>query len=202
MGSVVAKLQNNGAERGKAGAYAYLGAVYEGSAELQAISENAIFGNASPSGQLNLYGDLPIEQFGFSQDEFYVHLDEEPVTRPGVFMHFTLHKTYESAFNPNCPTNPITYRWAVGGPCRGDFYLGVVNPAATSLLSARDMWHGSIRMAIQKQSDEFIQLLEKKLAADMEMYSKCNTDSAVVKRYTLTLRRKLARAKGEQQPTE
>lgn len=165
--TVRAKLLCGWGERGKVGSYAHFNAVYEGSEDLQLVSENSIFGSATPTANLSLTGDVPSFKVG---EEYYVDIFSTEETRPddlGFLLVATLRKTYRSALNPNLPKNPISFRFAIegGGHCdvAGEFNMAIANPSAIEALDDGRYFVMGVKLARGRRSDAEIAAIGKML---------------------------------------
>ena len=104
----------------------WFNAVYEGSSELQKISENAIFGDASPSGSAHIDGSQEILGRFDHDEEYYIDFREGGGTKigdgaPDVLLVVDMKRSFRSAPNPNFPDhNEFRYvRQDLREPCRG-----------------------------------------------------------------------------------
>jgi hypothetical protein len=211
---------------GKVGRQVYMSAVYEGSTELQLISENAIFGDATPCGNLRLTGDVPNP---FAEgEEYYLDLfaPTEQWQRDGAQLELQAQKVFRSAVDPNFPTGHVTFRFALGfeGGVAGELDMAIANPAAVEALDDSRYFRFVVRLARYRASDKEIDI-RAGLLADAEAYygkewdkpepskstwqyaawrkisgapdaAQCTREEYIA-HYTRDLRRKLAIAKGE-----
>lgn len=162
--TVRAKMTCNSGSTGD-GVWLRFGAVFEGSAELQKISENAIFGDATPSGMLT----LDAADFGGpfqNGEDYYVDLRSTEPTTP-VLLKRRLRLAY---FTPPADRdlhgNGIMafFRWISTEPRNAQLEMGIRNPAA---IEALDTWAEpwmSITLATGRKSDVEIALRRKALA--------------------------------------
>jgi|SRR6185312_2149005 len=210
--------------KGEHGSQMFMSAVYEGSTELQKISENAIFGDATPCGNLHLSGALPE---GFEErEEYYLDLAEAgSPARDGEIVEMPARKVFRSAFDPNFPASHIVFRFALGdGDIRGELDMSIANPAAIEMLDGETEYRFAVRLARYRAGAEEIAIREKMLADMEECWGKewdkpepvgdhwrkwawrsidQRQDSPKVSReeyvahYTRDLRRKLAIARGD-----
>ena len=165
------KMSPQGAvDRGAKGAQLCLGAVYEGSDDLMRVSENAIFGNSTPTGNLQLHGDFPVEKFSQSwHEEYYVDMHEPgdiaALMGSDYLITFPARKFYQSQpATHNANESPcVTFRYAPLGDVSGCLWLGIKNPAAVEWLDSRENLVIGIKLARGRRSDAEIALREKQL---------------------------------------
>lgn len=134
-----------------------LAGVYEGSRELQTISENAIFGRATPAA----WGSLgPDAAALMTVDEYYLDLFPEGQGAGDYILTRTLTRT----FTAPCGEIPrIQYRYAAmeGDPV--SLELIVANPAANATMADLvDVCMG-VKLARGRRSDEEIALRQQLL---------------------------------------
>lgn len=211
ISSVRCKMTHNGvAQRGDKGAQIYMNAVYEGGGELQKISENAIFGEATPCANLALHGDFPVEAFQERDEEFYIDIyavDAKPA-RGDFILCFPARKSYQHYDQVN---GHYQFRFAPLGEVHGDLSMYVHNPVANAWLVEHDDVVVVIRLARGRRTDREIELRQKQLddalvsageqwERNAEFHKKNNPDltrEEYVENWVRGHRRKLARAKGE-----
>jgi hypothetical protein len=205
---VRAKMSLQNSSRGEKGTEVFLGAVYEGSNELQQVSENAIFGEATPSGSLSLHGDFSEFPFRRGEDgecpEFYIDLVPSGRTQPGG--SFILAVPVRMAFysGPSYQGSTISsFRYVSDGPISVNLYLGIANPDAVKSLAQMDQARMVIRLCDGRRSAAEIAVLEKMLADEtaaakqgVPSWCKDTTPEEWLERCTHSTRRKLARARG------
>lgn len=206
---VVAKMSPQGqVVRGERGAEMYLGAVYENNDKLRAMSENAIFGNSTPSGSLNVAGNFDIEKFSASwSEEYYVNMvaPGEPAPVTEYLLTFRARKVYQSAPSPS--DGGVSFRFAIMVPLSGDIRLLIKNPSATTWLTDLEEIDVYVSHAIGRRSPEEIAALKE----DLKTYTEDSRQHAIkynskpegspeleayVSSATLTRRRRLWRALG------
>ena len=208
--NVRAKMSANNAYRGQRGAEAYFSAVYEGSAELQKISENSMFGDATPSGNLSLIGDFAPEQFQqnpgtYEAPEFYIDLIPPGSDAGDFVLKVPVRKAFQSVQYQ--ATSITAFRFVSDGALQANLYLGIINPKAVGALDAIDHADMVIRVCDGRRSEAEIAVLEKMLAQEIKN-AEIHGENAryrndgeslehYVERFTRSTRRKLARAKGE-----
>lgn len=163
--------------KGQHGHKLWFNAVWEGSMELQGVSENAIFGNSSPSGSLTL--DAPmfpevVARF-VNHEEYFVDLFpsvEESDRWEGHdknkrIISVAVRKTYRSEFNPSWAEHPITFRLVSLGYAPSDvvvqFEISITNPRAIEALDQYDQPYLAVRLARGRRSDAEIALRQKML---------------------------------------
>lgn len=195
--SIRAKLSSGGIELGDRGKTVSFNAVYEGTTELSELSENAIFGKATPAGYVQLTGaDLP----DFKRDEYYFDLlPEAPEDRDGILYSFKVRMAFRKEWNVSGGHNRYTdNRFAVLGDINGSMSLTIYNPVANEFLAANEELYVTIRKARGRRSDAEIELRRKELEkqiANVRNYNKDATDEMVAQ-YTAEHRRKLEIAEG------
>ena len=184
-----------------------LGPVYEGSNELQKISENAIFGDATPGGSLHLAGPH-LEHFQ-EGEEYYIDLfqpGEAPAVDGHVVTHCSVVKVFRSA--PRRPdqewpkTDELRFVARAGSGWDLTLAMSIANPAAVAYLDQHEAFDITIRLAVgNRRSDAEIALREQMLdLAKKTVEMNPGTDEvhrASQQRHIASLERKLARAKGE-----
>lgn len=201
---VRAKMNCSSAVAGKIGKICEFDAVYEGSPELQKISENAIFGDATPSGQMTIIGGgLTFIEKG---DEYYIdlypmgHVDE-----PKQCYRENVLKIFRSGIRPdtNEPWQPVQFRFnGARGGAQISLYMAIANPAAVAFLDDSDGFAIVVHRASGRRSDEEIALRQKMVddaRADLEKLDPANKDAwrkTSLESYIAGLEKKLARAKG------
>ena len=208
--SVRAKLILNPPNHGARGVELSFYAVYEGNAELQQITENAIFGNATPSATLSLVGDYMPNQIK-GNEEYFVDLTDRAAPSGWIILG-QYEERFRSAFNPNYPEGPTRYRYDITseGPWRGSFDLSVQNPDAIVWMDEHKTGKFAVRLARGQRSDEEIALREQALKDTEERVREnfrrryrlnstggTETEDEHVAHYTAADRRKLAIARGE-----
>lgn len=209
-----AKMHPSGwSAKGKVGSLINLQAVYEGSSELQAISENSVFGNATPAGNLELAGDFPLDLFSTdTTEEYYVDIwadtDEFP---DDALMAVPMRKVFQSEANPSYPSQQIQFRYSsLGKLISGQVYLSIANPVAIEILSdpKYDVVVVLVRLARGRRSDAEIAEREK-LLINQEKHAhqwvrtshKEKTQEeqeAIIQQFIKPYKIKLARARGEE----
>jgi len=196
--------------KGRIGKYVTLNAVYEGSTELQELSENAVFGNATPNGYVSIAGDFDMP-FLFSDpkegydprasDEFYVDLDNRGEARKeDALAQFDVVKAYESAPNPKYPDYGTEFRF-VGVdslPAQVQFGMTVRNPAAIAMLQGMGVCTLTIRSALKRQSEKVIAIHKANYDAHVQRLKQDHPDwdDAKMLEYTRWARDKWLRAQG------
>lgn len=182
-------------KRGMIGGHVQLNAVYEGSSELQKLSENSIFGDATPNGNMDLSG-LATERF-IDGEEYYIDFlgaGELPETSGDETAAFRMRKIFRSQFDPNWP-NHASFRFAVEDSSRGGSgYLQIVNPEAVAELDKHDIFNVKIHPAVGRRSDAEIAFLEKKLEETLHLYRATTEEER--ERAADYWRKKITRAKG------
>lgn len=176
-----------------------LSAVYEGNADLQRLTENAIFGEATPSGFLSLSGPgLGDFETG---EEYYLDL-----VRPDVSViaeRYIVSLPIKLAYrNVNLPGENAQYRFVQHHSLtvrEAVLTMGVNNPAAIQTLDAHMEWRLCICKAVGRRSDAEIELRKKALAeAEAYVASRGSTmTDAHTEAYLSGFRKKLARAEGK-----
>ncbi len=213
--SVRAKMSCGSIDRGQIGTSLNFSAVYEGSEELQGISENAIFGKATPAGWLNIVGPADADRFK-PQNEYYVDMvaigggasisgDVSLVKSPATLV-------YRSDPDTNNPEAPVQFRYGMERPFSGMLDLRIANPAAIAWLDGHRDVDVMIREVRGRRSTEEIALreaeVERMAGYARDEYGKKSTDRYTnvdpthsleehVARRTEPYRRKLFIAKGE-----
>lgn len=170
-----------------------LTAVYEGSSALQKISENAIFGDATPNGSLRLdtadYGRLA------NQEEYYIDLQATEPKHAGLLKR-RMRQTFRSDYDQS-ETPLVQFRFVSTEPQDANLELGIRNPAAVEYLDChRDLWL-TIVLASGRKSDEEIALRQAALAehlTDPYRTKKAHPDSYATQ--TVRLERALRRSEG------
>lgn len=212
------KLSVGSVERGHRGAQLWCNAVYEGSAELQRISENAIFGDATPNGQLNMTGDFEIAQFEpvpipgtewKEPREIYVDLMPQGEPVGGDFIvRVPVHKAFQSAVGQYAhAAQLVNFRYVSDGQINAQLTLGVHNPPAIQTLDELDHAMMVVRICDGRRSAAEIVVLEQLVARDEAqartngMPSYYEAQGWDIERWVAhassSNRRRLARAKGE-----
>ena len=167
--SVRAKMRCTWIREGQVGCTITLDAVYEGTNELQQISENAIFGDATPSGSLTLV--VPQDRADkFKRDEeYYIDMDPQDPARgrpTDAIMHWGGYLAFRADQNTNYPDSPIEFRYVFDG-VGGGLSVHVKNPTAIKWMDENGEVLLSIKLARGRKSDEEIAMREK-LLADQE----------------------------------
>lgn len=196
--------------KGRIGKYVTLNAVYEGSTELQELSENAAFGNATPNGYVSLSGDFdlpflvsdPKQGYDPRQgDEFYIDLDVRgEANSANALAQFDVVKAYESLPNPKGPDSGTEFRF-VGIdslPIQVQFGMTVRNENAIKMLQAMGVCTLTIRSALVKQPDKVIAIHKARYDAHLEKLKQDHPDwdEAKILDYTRWARDKWLRAQG------
>lgn len=198
--SVRAKMSPGSFSPGKRGAEFYLSAVYESDGELRKVSENAIFGDATPCGNLHISGDLDVSKFPIADEEYYVDLlDELPAGGAVVPYIVTLpvRKIYQSD-QGNLPN--VNFRFIIEGGFYGSLQLTIHNPHAIGWLDSRDHLILGLMLVRGRRSDVEIAARQRQLEqfdAEIEggkSWYKDHPDSAKAERARRV--KKLARAQG------
>lgn len=179
------------------GVWLRFGAVYEGNTALQNISENAIFGDATPSGLCNLDpADIGPFQNG---EDYYLDLTVAEPTHP-VLLKRRLRLSYST---PELDRDlhgygvMAHYRWISIEARNAHLEMGIRNPAA---IDALDTWAEpwlSIVLASGRRSEAEIELRRAALAEHLtDPYNTRDRypDSFVVQ--TARLERALRRSEG------
>lgn len=169
-----------------------LAGVYEGSQELQALTENAIFGEATPAawGQLGPDGVAVLK----SGEEYYVDLMDQ-LDHHGNYL---LVKQVRRSFRSACGAGRVQYRFVgiAGDPA--NLEQTVANDKAIEMLDRlEEGWFG-IKVAIGRRPDAEIALRQALIEQHIKdgFYRKSNPD--IYEAQLVDLRRKLARAEGLQ----
>jgi len=196
-----AKLAYQNAMVGTKGGTVTLSAVYEGNPKLQKISENAIFGDATPSGSLYLSGDFPVHEFigNDSFNEYYVDIFDagHPVSDTALFS-FAAIKTYHAEADRNNPGYPRTVTLAAQGTVHGQLNMGIANPLATHWFEEHDNVVVSVSRVTGPRSVEEREFFEEAIA---EAELRCRATypklegtelEEMLNRWTYCYRRKLA----------
>jgi hypothetical protein len=175
--------------------YMRFGAVYEGSKELQGISENAIFGDATPSGSLQLDPADYSNRFTNGED-YYIDLSLiEP--REGVLLKRKMRLSYVTPEADRCPDCMVQFRYISTEVYNAHLEMCIRNPVAIeALVSHAELWL-SIQVASGRRSDAEIALREKALAehlTDPYHYRDTHPDSFATQ--TARLERALRRSQG------
>jgi len=194
--SIRSKMHPGWAQRGANGAIINFSAVYEGDGRLQAISENSIYGDATPCGNVDIAGEFPVEQFKTGYDNWYfvdlVQADQEPNAR--AILRFPVTLAYRSEPNGGA----VAFRYAIQGELRGMVVQHIKNPGAIEWLDGREMLICEIIPHYGRASEAEIavrqQMLDEHIAAEGNSHWKNYQDAW--KNGAADLRRKLARAKG------
>jgi hypothetical protein len=199
----------NSITRGAKGAEVYFSAVYEGSAELQKISENSVFGDATPNGQLNLVGDFPCEIYrpvdGGNAREFYIDLEPQGGDASDFVLKVPVRKAFQSE-PTQYQSTMVTFRYVSDGAVLANLSLSIANPKAIGMLDPLDRADMIIRICDGRRSAAEIAVLEQMLANDEanartngvpSYYQKDFTLEQWIERATAHNRRRLALAKGE-----
>lgn len=196
--------------KGRIGKYVYLNAVYEGSTELQELSENAKFGNATPNGNMTISGDFDYPFFfsdpkeGYdprSGDEFYIDITNRGEDDgKNALVTFDVVKTFEGKTNPNFPNNGIEFKFASieSIPVYMSFGMVVKNPDAIKMLQAMGVCTLTIRSALVKQSDKVIAIHKANYDAQVQGLKQDHPDwdEAKMLSYSRWARDKWLRAQG------
>lgn len=194
--------------KGQVGACLFLNAVYEGSPELQKISENSIFGDATPNGSVTLQCDtVLIEPFEHGE-EYYVEFHDPDVNIAyglNAIMVMPVEKHFRSEDNPNFPSS-IQYRLTPIVPgVGGSISMTICNPPAIAFLDEVSHPIMVIRKAVGRRSDAEIAIRERMLEEAKAALKKRQDDyEAEAKRYiqyaeiaVQNAEKALARARGE-----
>lgn len=209
--SVKAKFYCQHVQPGVVGAVYSFQAVFEGSTELQRISENAMFGDATPNGWM----DLSMKEAGqfVKDEEYFVHVDAiTDVPHRGIAW-CAARLAFRADDNPNYPDSLIEFRYTFAG-IEGSLKMGVRNPAAIQWLDDHEEVWVSIGLARGRRSDAEIALLEKQLEELIPMWRsgvnnqyaryererlgiESETVDEYVARSSAPLRRRIAIARGE-----
>lgn len=196
--SVRAKLSSYGPNIGSRGVELSFYAVYEGNAELQQITENAIFGNATPNASLTLVGDIVPKDMK-SDEEYFVDLTDHSVPH-GWMILGTYEERFRSAFNPNYPEGPTRFRYDIRseGSWRGSFDLSVLNPDAIEWMDRHKTGIFAVRLARGRRSDREIAIREAQVEEMREQFARNDRLTPEEREFYLSSYvRKLAIAKGE-----
>jgi len=178
-----------------------MSAVYEGTPELQKISENAIYGDATPSGELHLQGiDIGrVEQ----QEEYYVDLIPGLNKAAPPESIFAVHVTKVFRSPPAKPGEEQYYvpQFRFNGMtnlANATLYMSVRNPSAIAMLDAEDTYLLTIRKAVGRRPEEEIILraAEVDKARALVPGQTWGGTEEQLAAYIAELEKKLARAKG------
>lgn len=163
--SVRAKMTCGYTQKGARGVSLNFSAVFEGSEELQAISENAIFGKATPSAFLNLVGPFDVERFK-TNEEYYIEIWDcmDPLPHWGTPILATASATlvYRSELDPNYPDRHA-FKYGFMAPNSGMLDLTILNKDAVDWLDTHDDFEVVIRLARGRRSDAEIAAIQKML---------------------------------------
>lgn len=180
--------------------YLYLSGVYEGSTEMQKLSENYAFGDATPALHFSLEGVLPVLD---GDDEYYVDfigVDESPEARgqiSGYLMLLDVRKSYRSE-PPRERTEGHydSYRFVTEGDSVviANLQMSVRNQTAVEYLDKYDNFVIGLRPARGKRSAVEIAHLEKLMADHKATVWKGNEE--LHNTYTARYEKKLARYRG------
>lgn len=158
-----AKMKVSHGERGRSGATINFSAVWEGSQELQGLSENAMFGNASPSGHLGLDGpEVPFEKFD-RKDEYYVDVWDDGRDAGEYLISFPVRKVFQSAHQATSPGSPVQFRFAAMAVVTAMFSIGIANPHAIGWLDDKENLTMGLKLARGRRSDREIEIRKKML---------------------------------------
>lgn len=194
---------------GRVGKAVNFNAVYEGSTELQGLSENAIFGNASPSGYMTIVGDVdapffrePTQDYDpRAGDEFYIDLDRRgDETAHDALFQVAVIKAFESKPNPNFPDNPTEFRYVnIDGPISVSFGISVKNPVAIEMMQKIGIGVLTVRSALCRRSDKEIALHKANYDAQVQRLKQDypDWDEAKIESYSRWARDKWLRAQGQ-----
>lgn len=208
---VRAKMQASKAKGIKGNGLA-LNAVYEGDSELQKISENAQFWNASPSGYFNLIVDEATADRFENQEEYFIDMypsADPPLSMAAVagLLRVTMHKRFRSDPNPNFPDGSTQFRLFSSTPgVDGDFSITIQNSTAIAFLDQSDVFTFIAHKAIGRRSDAEIAILRRKVDESVKFFrehlekavketdpTRRNYDYGYIVMYA---RKRLARAEG------
>lgn len=176
--SVRAKMQCTSIIPGQRGNCLYLSAVWEGSEALQKISENAIFGDATPSGGLQLVSDALRTTDWTPNEEYYIDLlsfdpAEQAKVRTVPMVMVSARLVYRSALDPNMPSMPISFRWAIDeSTWSGQLDMSIKNPGAIAWLDEHERIELSVRLARGRRSDAEIAVLQAMFDQEAERAEK------------------------------
>lgn len=202
--TVRAKMTLSNVEEGSVGFGLHFGAVYEGSNELQAMSENAIFGKATPMGTAVLFGRDCIA----AGDEFYFDfLAPDDVANGSPLILADVRKTFRGWYNRDQPNQLDRFNFAVtSAHCSGSIQLSIANAVASEYFDRNQIFQLAItRAGGTRRSDAEIALrrdmLEKARANPWSRRAGASPDElAQIDRneaaYIVGLEKKLARAEG------
>lgn len=185
-------------DRGHKGASAGFNAVWEGSAELQKVSENAVFGDSTPSGSLELFGDIPLEKLEHNE-EYYIDLvaDENRGSAPSI-MALWMNLVYQSKVNPNLPDNPINFTYApADSSFGGTLRMAVKNPDAVLWMEGNPKVVVTVRLARGRRSDAEIAVREGMIADWKTNVDYAANSPEAYDRHLKDLERQAAIARGE-----
>lgn len=188
-------------------------AVYEGGAALQKVSENAIFGEATPNGYLNVVGYY-LDRLKRGE-EYYIEIigaeDERAAAHaPDCLFWVYARCCYQSDRSPDRPNLPISFRYVNTTQTPEptiDLRLAVVNPPAVEWLAENPFVKVGIRLALGRRSDAEIAAREAHLVEYEAFLRQCyargshhagQTEADYVEAGLAPYRRKLAIAKGEE----
>jgi hypothetical protein len=186
---------------GAIGSNVNMGAVYEGTPELQKISENAIYGDATPSGELQLQG-IDIGRID-QNEEYYVDLipDFNKAASPASLFSVHVEKVFRSP-----PAKPGEEQYYVpqfrfnGTTTRANatLYMGVRNPAAIAMLDAENIYLLTISKAVGRRPEEeiILRVAEVEKAKALVPGKTWGGTEEQLAAYIAELEKKLARAKG------
>lgn len=194
-------------QRGVKGAYAAFNAVYESNPELQKISENAIFGDATPNGNLALTGEFAVEkiiELTPVNDEWYIDLDEK---LPGGASILTTPLRLAFQGEPSQGSGLTDFRWVGLGDVHVVLQMSIANPKAVAWLSDRHQVFMTLRHCDGLRTPDEIKILEKVLADQIThadenalRYWHGKTPDEITRlklQSTYWIRKKVALAKGE-----
>lgn len=183
-------------EAGAIGSNISLNAVFEGSIELQKMSENSLFGDATPNGTCQLGHDAfdKIEE----GEEYYIDMDPEYLPAvPYMVAQYWVRKAYRSQPYGDV----VAFRFAEIGGRALNLQISVKNPAAIEALDWANEFHLRVSLARGgRRSDEEIALREKMLA-DFDSSIQVNAswkeqNPEGFAKHRAHLEKKIARAKG------
>lgn len=167
----------------------HLHGVYEGSNELQAISENAIFGEATPAA----WGTLGPEAAGvLGRDEYYLDMFRDGEGAGGYLLTRVLTRTYRSDIGQG----RVQYRFAAmeGDPVHLEYVIA--NPKANAALADHELVFMGMKLARGRRSDEEIALRQKMLDDWVTGGFYKNSHPAQYEGHRLYLERALRKAEG------
>ena len=173
--------------------------VWEGNTALQALSENAMFGNATPGGDFTITatkGILPLVE----KEEYYIDLHKSPYKWDGHLVTATVKQTFRSVKDPKATNDQ--FRWT--GNLDGDeveghanLAMSIANKYATNSLDEQDQWYMTVSLARPgRRNDEEIVLREFEVERAKKIEFGPGREQAKAD-YIASLEKKAAIARGE-----